>query len=59
MSGAPMATPHVTGVVALIQALRLAAGKPTLTPDEVYQIITSTAKDTGPLALTSSRDTGL
>ncbi|MGC9130272.1 MAG: S8 family peptidase [Pyrobaculum sp.] len=48
MSGTSMATPHVTGVVALIQALRLAAGKPMLTPDEVYQVITSTARDIGP-----------
>jgi len=47
MSGTSMACPHVSGVVALIQALRLAAGKPKLTPSQVYDVITRTAIDLG------------
>jgi subtilisin len=47
MSGTSMACPHVSATVALIQALRLAAGLPKLTPDEVMQIIRSTAVDLG------------
>ncbi len=45
LSGTSMATPHVSGVVALMQALRLAQGKPLLTPSQVYDVLTSTAVD--------------
>jgi len=43
MSGTSMATPHVAGVVALMQSVRLAAGDPLLTPDEVLAILQDTA----------------
>lgn len=47
MSGTSMACPHVSGVVALIQALRLAAGKPKLSPSDVMYFIMATAIDLG------------
>ncbi|WP_440058951.1 S8 family peptidase [Thermogladius sp. 4427co] len=47
MSGTSMATPHVSAIAALIQALRLAAGKPKLSPDYVYYAIIVTARDLG------------
>ncbi|MEZ0346305.1 MAG: S8 family peptidase [Infirmifilum sp.] len=47
LSGTSMATPHVSGVVALIQALRIASGKAPLTPSQVYAVLTSTAVDLG------------
>ncbi len=51
LSGTSMATPHVSAVVALIQALRLANNERLLTPKEIYDVITTTAKDIGPSGL--------
>lgn len=42
MIGTSMASPHVAGVVALMQGARLDAGKPLLTPVEVTQLIQQT-----------------
>jgi subtilisin family serine protease len=47
MSGTSMATPHVSAIAALIQALRLAAGKPKLTPSQMYYVLAYTAVDLG------------
>jgi serine protease len=42
--GTSQATPHVAATVALMQAAAVTAGKPALTPAEVKQILTSTAR---------------
>lgn len=47
MSGTSMACPHVSGVAALMQALRLAAGKPKLSPSDAMYLIIATAIDLG------------
>ncbi|MEM0153977.1 MAG: S8 family peptidase [Ignisphaera sp.] len=46
-SGTSMACPHVSGVVVLIQTLRLANGRPKLTPAQIYTTLTTTAVDLG------------
>lgn len=46
-SGTSMACPHVSGTVALIQALRLASGHQKLSPDQVRNVLISTAIDLG------------
>ena len=45
--GTSMASPHVAGVVALIQSVRLDNGFPLLTPGEIKDILISTAVDIG------------
>ncbi|MEZ0290283.1 MAG: S8 family peptidase [Sulfolobales archaeon] len=47
MSGTSMATPHVSATIALIQALRKATGKHSLTFEEIYDVLTHTAIDIG------------
>ncbi|MBF6025664.1 S8 family peptidase [Lysobacter niastensis] len=42
--GTSMASPHVAGVVALIQSTAVAAGQPALTPALVRQVLTKTAR---------------
>ncbi|UHQ19195.1 S8 family serine peptidase [Lysobacter sp. KIS68-7] len=42
--GTSQATPHVAGVVALMQSAAVAAGKPVLTPSQVKSLLRSTAK---------------
>ncbi|MEM1695597.1 MAG: S8 family peptidase [Desulfurococcaceae archaeon] len=46
-SGTSMACPHVSGAVAIAQAIRLAMGKSRLHPDQVKDLITRTAIDLG------------
>jgi len=46
-SGTSMACPHVSATVALIQSIRVAAGLRKLTPQEVEQVLTTTAVDLG------------
>ncbi|MEM0199212.1 MAG: S8 family serine peptidase [Desulfurococcaceae archaeon] len=46
-SGTSMACPHVSGAVAIAQAIRLAMGKNRLHPDQVKDLITRTAIDLG------------
>lgn len=43
MAGTSQATPHVSGIVALVQGARLAAKLPLLGPDEVLDVLQSTA----------------
>jgi serine protease len=42
--GTSMASPHVAGVVALIQSTAVAAGQPVMTPALVRQVLTKTAR---------------
>ncbi|MEM1936434.1 MAG: S8 family peptidase [Sulfolobales archaeon] len=47
LSGTSMACPHVSAIVALAQAARIADGKDKLTPAQVKEILTTTATDLG------------
>ncbi|MEM1931753.1 MAG: S8 family peptidase [Sulfolobales archaeon] len=47
LSGTSMACPHVSAIVALAQAVRIADGKDKLTPAQVKEILTTTATDLG------------
>ena len=44
MIGTSQASPHVAGVVALMQSAAVAAGMPALTPEQVKQILRGTAR---------------
>ncbi|MEM1809820.1 MAG: S8 family serine peptidase [Thermofilaceae archaeon] len=57
MSGSSVACPHVLGVAALVQALRLATGKSRLSPDAMKLVLTTTARDLDSGATTSSTGT--
>ncbi|MGH8055245.1 MAG: S8 family peptidase [Stenotrophomonas sp.] len=52
--GTSMASPHVAGIVALMQSAAVAAGNPPLTPDQVRAILRRTAK---PFAVTPPTST--
>ena len=54
LSGTSMASPHVAGVAALIRATR-----PSLTPEQVEQILESTAVDLGPSGYDTTFGNGL
>lgn len=43
MAGTSQATPHVAGVIALMQSYRLSLGRALLTPDQVTSVLTSSA----------------
>jgi serine protease len=45
MVGTSMASPHVAGVVALMQSTAVAAGQPALTPALVRQVLTKTSRN--------------
>ncbi|MEM4055405.1 MAG: S8 family peptidase [Desulfurococcaceae archaeon] len=47
LSGTSMSCPHVSAIVALMQAIRIADGKGKLTPTQVKEILTTTAIDLG------------
>ena len=53
-SGTSMAAPHVTGVAAILRAVR-----PSLTPDQVEQALESTAIDLGPSGYDTTYGNGL
>lgn len=59
MSGTSMACPHVSGVVALMQAIRQAFGLRKLAPDEVKTILIDTAVDLGGSGYDALYDYGL
>jgi serine protease len=44
MAGTSMASPHVAGVVALMQSAAVAAGRPALTPAQVKTVLRTTAR---------------
>lgn len=58
-SGSSISCPHVSGAVALVQALRMASNKPKLTPDQVISLVKSTAVDLGKLGYDEEYGYGL
>lgn len=47
LSGTSMSCPHVSAVIALMHAIRIADGKGKLTPTQVKEILSTTATDLG------------
>lgn len=58
-SGTSMACPHVSAAVSLAQAVRLASGKQKLMPQQVIELVRTTAVDLGPTGYDQESGYGL